>query len=203
MPNDTDNPGSSSLLGSITRMLDANINAGAGPDNLITVLALLCLFSIVNKSNAISQPVQTQPAANSNPLHKLLGDLTKGGDGGGIGGSGLSPDTLMSLLPLLNSPQLKSKLNPSTMGTVLGLLNNLGGIGGGAQEKPKAESKPELKPELQKQPRESEPAPQPPVLDQQPVPTLKQQPLPSQEGEESEDQEGKNYGRYLNWKNNF
>ncbi|MDF2873506.1 MAG: hypothetical protein K0R22_189 [Sporomusa sp.] len=199
MPNDTDNPGSSSLLGSITRMLDANISAGAGPDNLITVLALLCLFSIVNKSNAISQPVQIQPAANSNPLHKLLGDLTKGGDGGGIGGSGLSPDTLMSLLPLLNSPQLKSKLNPGTMSTVLGLLNNLGGIGGNTQDKPKTEGKPEP----QKQPRESEPAPQSPVPDQQPAPTLKQQPIPSPDAEEPEDQDGKNYGRYLNWKNNF
>lgn len=154
MPNDTDNPSSSSLLGSITRMLDATINAGAGPDNLISVLALLCLFSIVNKNNAVSQPIQTQSAASNNPLHKLLGDLTKGGDGGsGIGGSGLSPDTLMSLLPLLNSPQLKSKLNPSTMGTVLGLLNNLGG---GTQEKPKPESKPEPKHEP---PKQSEPPP--------------------------------------------
>ncbi|SMC94788.1 hypothetical protein [Sporomusa malonica] len=197
MPNDTDNPSSSSLLGSITRMLDATINAGAGPDNLISVLALLCLFSIVNKNNAVSQPIQTQSAASNNPLHKLLGDLTKGGDGGsGIGGSGLSPDTLMSLLPLLNSPQLKSKLNPSTMGTVLGLLNNLGG---GTQEKPKPESKPEPKHEP---PKQSEPPP-PPVLNQQPAPALKQPPVSPQEGEDSEDAEGKNYGRYLNWKNNF
>jgi hypothetical protein len=182
-------------------MLDANINAGAGPDNLITVLALLCLFSIVNKSNAVSQPIQAQPAASSNPLHKLLGDLTKGGGGGGdggIGGTGLSPDTLMSLLPLLNSPQLKSKLNPSTMGTVLGLLNNLGGT----QDKPKAESKSEPKQESPKTPRESEPT-SPPIIDQQPAPTLKQQPLSSPAGEDSEDPEGKNYGRYLNWKNNF
>ncbi|QDR80877.1 hypothetical protein [Sporomusa termitida] len=202
MPNDTDNPGSSSLLGSITRMLDANSSAGAGSDNLITVLALLCLFSIVNKNNnAISQPGLNQPAANSNPLHKLLGELTKGGDGGGggIGGSGFSPDTLMSLLPLLNSPQLKSKLNPGTISTVLGLLNNLGGLGGPAQDKPKAEPKPEP----QKQPRESEPAPPAPVADPQSVPALKQQPIPAQEAEEPDDPDSKNFGRYLNWKNNF
>ncbi len=199
MPNDTENPGSSSLLGSITRMLDANSSAGAGSDNLITVLALLCLFSIVNKNNTSSQPVLNQAAANSNPLHKLLGELTKGGDGGGIGGSGFSPDTLMSLLPLLNSPQLKSKLNPGTMSTVLGLLNNLGGLGGAAPDKPKAEPKPEP----QKQPRESEPASQAPVIDTQPVPTLKQQQIPLQEAEEPDEQDGKNFGRYLNWKNNF
>lgn len=201
MPNDTDNPGSSSLLGSITRMLDANSSAGTGSDNLITVLALLCLFSIVNKNNAVSQPVLNQQATNSNPLHKLLGELTKGGDGGGggSGGSGFSPDTLMSLLPLLNSPQLKSKLNPGTISTVLGLLNNLGGLGGMAQDKPKAEPRPEP----QKQPRESEPVPSAPVADLQPVPTLKQQPIPAQEAEEPDEQDGKNFGRYLNWKNNF
>lgn len=202
MPNDTENPGSSSLLGSITRMLDANINSGAGPDNLISVLALLCLFSIVNKNNAVSQPVQAQSAASNNPLHKLLGDLTKGGDGGsGVGGSGLSPDTLMSLLPLLNSPQLKSKLNPGTMGTVLGLLNNLGG--GGSQEKTKPESKAESKHEPKQEPqKQTEPPPQP-VATQQPAPALKQQPVLPQEDEDTDDAEGKNYGRYLNWKNNF
>jgi len=202
MPNDTGNHKSSSLLSSITRMLDANINAGAGPDNLITVLALLCLFSIVNKNNAVSQPIQLQSAANSNPLHKLLGDLTKGGDNSGIGGSGFSPDTLMSLLPLLSSPQLKSKLNPSTMSTVLGLINSLGGLGGSggnSQEKPKTESKPDPP----NQPREQEPSPMPVMSEQQPAPTLKQQALPSQGGEDAGEQEGKNYGRYLNWKNNF
>lgn len=205
MPNDTGNPNSSSLLSSITRMLDANINAGAGPDNLITVLALLCLFSIVNKNNAGSQPIQFQSAANSNPLHKLLGDLTKGGDNSGIGGSGFSPDTLMSLLPLLNSPQLKSKLNPSTISTVLGLVNSLGGLGGlggsggNSQEKPKTESKPEPP----SQPREQVSPPLPVMSEQQPAPALKQQALPSQGEEDAGEQEGKNYSRYLNWKNNF
>lgn len=202
MPNDTGNHNSSSLLSSITRMLDANINAGAGPDNLITVLALLCLFSIVNKNNAVSQPIQLQSAANSNPLHKLLGDLTKGGDNSGIGGSSFSPDTLMSLLPLLNSPQLKSKLNPSTMSTVLGLINSLGGLGGSggnSQEKPKTESKPAPA----SQPREQETSPLPVMSEQQPAPTLKQQTLPSQGGDDAGEQDGKNYGRYLNWKNNF
>lgn len=200
MPNDTDNTGSTSLLGSITRMLDASVAAGAGLDNLVTVLSLLCLFSIVNRGHSVSLPQQTQPAASSNPLHKLLGDLTKG-SGDSSGGGGLSPDTLMSLLPLLNSPQLKSKLNPSTMGTVLGLINNLGGIGGSnSQEKSKNETKAEPKAEIPKQPAESEP---PTAQPSSSAPAPKQQSLPPQDSEDSEDQDGKAYGRYLNWKNNF
>ena len=202
MPNDTDNTGSSSLFGSIIRMIDASVTAGAGLDNLVTVLSLLCLFSIVNRGHAVSIPQQSQPAASSNPLHKLLGDLTKGG---GESGGGLSPDTLMSLLPLLNNPQLKSKLNPSTMGTVLGLINNLGGLGGGnSQEKTKNENKTESKAEVPRQPAEPEaPAAQPSSTVQQPAPAPKPQSLPPQNGDVSEEPDGKNYGRYLNWKNNF
>lgn len=202
MPNDTDTTGSSSLLGSITRMLDASVTAGAGLDNLVTVLSLLCLLSIVNRGQTVNLPQQTQAAVNSNPLHKLLGELTKGG--GDSGSGGLSPDTLMSLLPLLNNPQLKSKLNPGTMGSVLGLLNNLGGLGGNnnSQEKPKNETKPEPKTESHNKPAEPEaPAVQPTV--QQTAPLPKQQSLPPQSGDDNEESDGKTYGRYLNWKNNF
>ncbi len=205
MPNDTDTTGSSSLLGSINRMLDASVTSGAGLDNLVTVLSLLCLFSIVNRGHTTNMPQQTQTAANSNPLHKLLGELTKGGGDSGAGG-GLSPDTLMSLLPLLNNPQLKSKLNPGTMGSVLGLLNNLGGLGLGggsnSQEKPKNETKSEPKMELPKQPAEAEaPAAQAATAQQAAPP--KERSLPPQNGEDSEEADGKTYGRYLNWKNNF
>ncbi|WP_425061223.1 hypothetical protein SCACP_20090 [Sporomusa carbonis] len=199
MPNDTEKSCSSSLLSSVTRMLDASLNAGTGPDNLITVLSLLCLFSIVNRNQNISQPVQTQPASSSNPLHKLLSDLTKGSSDGGGGVGGLSPDTLMSLLPLLNSPQLKSKLNPATMGTVLGLINNLSGAGGGASEK----SKPEPKSEPSQQPVEPERHTPSPASEQKSTPPPQQANLSPQTQEDEQDQDSKNYGRYLNWKNNF
>lgn len=202
MPKDTDTTGSTSLLGSIARMLDASVTAGAGLDNLVTVLSLLCLFSIVNREQTINLPQQNQTAVNSNPLHKLLGELTKGG---GDSGGGFSPDSLMSLLPLLNNPQLKSKLNPSTMGSVLGLLSNLGGLAGNShsQEKSKPEIKVEPKVENSKQPSESPPTP-PPAVETHVQPSVpKQQTLPTQSGEDSDESDGKNYGRYLNWKNNF
>ncbi len=197
MPNDTDNSGSSSLLSSITRMLDTSFNAGAGLDNIITVLSLLCLFSIMNRNNATKAPAQAQPATSSNPLHKLLGDLTKGGDGGGF-----SPDTLMALLPLLNNPQLKSKLNPNTIGTVMGLINNLGGLGGSSApaEKPKSETKTEPPTDTPKQSQETEPIPRATNVAQQVQTNNSSQPQPNEDMEETEN---KNYGRYLNWKNNF
>jgi len=196
MSNDTDNTGSSSLLSSITRMLDTSITTGAGLDNIITMVSLLCLFSIMNRNHASRETQQAKPVTNSNPLHKLLGDLTKGGDG-----SSFSPDTLMSLLPLLNNPQLKSKLNPSTIGTVMGLLNNLGGLGGGSPPPEKGESETKTEPHTKTptEPPEAEPPPPTNVVPQSP---LKKQP-PSQPREDSEESEEKNYGRYLNWKNNF
>lgn len=201
MPNDTENNGSSTLLSSITRLLDSNISAGSGLDSLITVLSLLCLISIVSRNQTVSQPSQLQSASNnSNPLHKLLGDLTKGGSNDG---GGLSSDSLMSLLPLLNSPQLKSKLNPSTIGSVLGLLNNMGGLGSNSlQDKSKSEIKAENKAEEPKSSKEPEPPVQPAATVQQTVPIARQNPS-SQDNETPEEPEGKNYGRYLNWKNNF
>ncbi len=208
MPNDTDTIGSSSLLHSITRLLDASVSTGAGLDSLITVLSLLCLFSITNRNHSVSVPQPSQPAANSNPLHKLLGDLVKGGEGGG----GLPPDALMTLLPLLNNPQIKSKINPATIGSVLGLINNLGGGGGHAQEKAKGETKSEPKPEpkteiKQETPKQSTETPahiaQAPVVNEQSAAQAKPHAVSSAAGAEAEEMEGKNYGRYLNWKNNF
>lgn len=190
MPNDTDNIGSSSLLSSITRLLDNSISAGTGLDQLITVLSLLCLISIVSRNQTISQPSHLQAAGNNgNPLHKLLGDLTKGG--GGDGG-GLSPDSLMSLLPLLNSPQLKSKLNPSTIGSVLGLINNLGGLGSSSpQEKTKNDTKTETKTEIPKAAKENEPSVQPAAIVQQPIAPPRQT-AASHDNEAAEETEGKN-----------
>lgn len=195
MPNDTNAAGSSSLLSTITRLLETNVTAGGGLDNIITVLALLCLFSIMNRNYAAKEPVQTQPAANTNPLHKLLGDLTKGsGDGGG----GFSPEMLMSLLPLLNNPQLKSKINPSTIGTVMGLINNLSG-GSAANDKAKPETKSEPAQEVPTQPQ---PPTAPVHHTAQPMPTDNAPAMQSNDAPD-EDAENKNYGRYLNWKNNF
>ncbi|TWH48866.1 hypothetical protein [Sporomusa sp. KB1] len=196
MSNDTDNTGSSSLLSSITRMLDTSVTTGTGLDSIITIISLLCLFSIMTRTQAVREPQQIKPATTSNPLHKLLGDLAKGGDGGGF-----SPDTLLSLLPLLNNPQLKSKLNPSTIGTVMGLINNLGGLGGSnpPHEKGEPETKGEPHTKASKQPTESEPPPPANAVQQ---PPLKKQP-PPQPSEDVDEAEEKNYGRYLNWKNNF
>lgn len=201
MPIDTENTGSSSLLSTITRLLDNSLSAGAGLDNLITVLSLLCLISIVNRNQAVSQPPQLQAAANTgNPLHKLLGDLAK--SGGGDGG-GLSPDSLMSLLPLLNSPQIKSKLNPSTIGSVLGLINNMGGLGSSPpQEKTKPETKVEAKTDSPKIQKEEELSVQQATAVQQPM-SPSGQSVPPHGSESAEETEGKNHSRYLNWKNNF
>jgi hypothetical protein len=199
MPNDASTTGSSSLLSSITRLLESSLTANTGLDNIITVLSLLCLFSILNRNNAAKDPVQVQPAASTNPLHKLLGDLAKSSDGGG----GFSPETLMALLPLLNNPQLKSKLNPNAIGTVMGLINNLGGSNS-SPEKTKPETKTEHSMDDNKQPKEpppAQPAPPAPNIVQQEQTTN----LPPAHANEpqDEDAENKNYGRYLNWKNNF
>lgn len=119
-----------SLLQSVTRMVESAINDGAGYEALIPVLSLLCLVSILGRDQpraAQSAPAApaapAQPATSAGTLQKLLGDLSKG-DGGGLG-----PETLVSLLPLLNSPQVKSKLNPTTIGAIMGLLNNMGDKG--------------------------------------------------------------------------
>lgn len=197
MPNDASTTGSSSLLNSVTRLLESSFTTNTGLDSIITVLSLLCLFSIMNRNHTAKEPVQVQPAASTNPLHKLLGDLAKSSDGGG---GGFSPDTLMALLPLLNNPQLKSKLNPNTIGTVMGLINNLGG-GSSAPEKTKPETKNDHSVEDNKQTKEPPPAsPAPNIMQQEQTtnspPAHVNEPL-------EEDAENKNYGRYLNWKNNF
>jgi hypothetical protein len=47
----------------------------------------------------------------------MLGDFAKGG----------APDMISTLLPLLNNPQLKSRLNPSSLSSIMGMINNLSG----------------------------------------------------------------------------
>jgi hypothetical protein len=140
MPNESP----STLLQSITHMIDSAANEGTGYDTLIHILSLLCILHILNRTQPSTAAPVTQnppaaapaPANPTNPLHKLLGELTKGG---GDGGGGPSPDMLMSLLPLLNSPQVKSKLNPANISSILGLLGNLGGGNNTKSEEGKAE----------------------------------------------------------------
>jgi hypothetical protein len=112
------------LFQSVIKMIDSLSTTG-NYDTIINVLSLLCLLSILNKNtDQISNALPTSTISqNDNPIQKILGELTKGG-GGGLG----SPDMLMTLLPLLNNPQIKSKLNPTNIASVMGMINNLGNI---------------------------------------------------------------------------
>lgn len=174
------------LLQSIIRMLDTTSSEGSY-DTLINVLSLLCIITILNKNQ--TPAAQSVSTATGSPIQKLLGELTKG-DSGGNGGP--SMDTLMSLLPLLNSPQLKSKLNPANMSSILGLINSLGSSSNnnekhdaGKSEKPeKAEQKPEQKKET----------PAAAVTDSMPLQV---------ERPEIEEDAKRTTGRYLNWKTSF
>jgi len=143
MPNESTN----TLLQSITHMIDSAANEGTGYDTLIHILSLLCILHILNRTQPstaapIIQNSPATPPTPTNPLHKLLGELTKGG---GDGGGGPSPDMLMSLLPLLNNPQIKAKLNPANISSILGVLGNLGGGNNDKSEEGKKAEKIEKK----------------------------------------------------------
>lgn len=176
------------LLQSIIRILDTTSSEGSY-DTLINVLSLLCIITILNKNQTPAAQSVSTAATTGSPIQKLLGELTKG-DGGGSNG-GPSMDTLMSLLPLLNSPQLKSKLNPGNMSSILGLINSLGGGNNndkhdsGKSEKPeKSEQKPEQKKET----------PAAAVTDSMPLQI---------ERPEIDEDAKRTTGRYLNWKTSF
>lgn len=179
-----------SLLRSVTRLLDSAGNEGANFDSLIPVLSLVCLVSILNRSQSPAPQVASAVAAN--PLQKLLGDLGKGE-------GGLGPDTLMSLLPLLNSPQLKSKINPTTISAVLGLINNLGDKGDKSENKQEKHEKPE-RPEKGTDKCEDDPKRSAP-----PAAAITSLDAAEQLNESAEqaDPDKRNLGRYLNWKNSF
>ena len=195
MPNEPTERGStSSMLSTVSRLLDESISGGQSFDNLITVLSLVCIISIFNRGQSSSFTAQPREPAGGANIGKLLGDLMKSaGEGGGAqdgGGGGLGPETLMALLPLLNNPQLKSKLNPATISSVLGMLNNLGG--GASGEKPEKESSKERERAKEKsKDKESEPPKEPAPREEDPA-----APDPYTEG-------GKSQGRFLNWKTNF
>lgn len=194
MPNESPNK---SLLQTIINMIDTITHEGNGYDTLINILSLLCLLSILNRLQPptlapISQP--SQPTATStNPLQKIIGDLTKNMDGGGGGGGGgPSPDMLMSLLPLLNNPQIKSKLNPANISNILGLMGNLGG--GSSTDKPEP-PKPEKSEKNEKKEKKEPPA-------AAVTSSLTEQSIPAS-SPDSTDLDKKDLGRSLNWKTNF
>jgi hypothetical protein len=172
------------LMQIVSQIIDAFSTDGKNYDTLINVLSLICLITILGRGNA--QPTQSTASATGNPLHKILGELSKG-DGNS---SGPSPDMLMSLLPLLNSPQLKSKLNPSNIATIMGLVNSLGGNSGDKQETAKPEK---ASPKVDA--RQNDP-PAAAITASTSTPNEKS-------SLDSEDEDKKGLGRYLNWKTNF
>ena len=185
MPADTSDK---TLMQTATRMLDAALNDGAGYDNIINLLALLCMLSILNRNQPIQQTIPSVPA---NPLQKLLGELSKGE-------GGPSPDALMSLLPLLNNPQIKSKLNPSTMGAIFSLLNNMGNSGEKTDSKEKADNKHEKQEKAQSKPEQAE------TKNDLPAAAIAQPETQSENPDDTAlEAEKRQYGRYLNWKSSF
>jgi hypothetical protein len=181
-----------SLLRSVTRMLDMTANEGTGFDSLIPVLSLVCLVSILNRGQAPAPQVATAGAAST--LQKLLGDLGKGE--GGVG-----PDALLSLLPLLNTPQMKSKINPTTISAILGLMNSMGDKGDkpeGKTEKHDPPERPEKKPEKAEDFSDAKrSAPPAAAVTSQDAADDRTDPVDPQ------DVDRKGLGRYLNWKNSF
>lgn len=185
MPNESPNR---SLLQTVTHMIDSIANEGTGYDTLINILSLLCLLQVLNRtqpSAAMPMSQHAPPAASTNPLQKILSDLTKNSDGSG--GGGPSPDMLMTLLPLLNNPQVKSKLNPANISSILGLMGNLGG-GGGSNDKPE-------NPKSDKSEKKEPPA-------AAVTSSLSEHPSHGNTVQ-SDDQDKKDLGRSLNWKTNF
>jgi hypothetical protein len=179
---------SGSLLQAVTRMVEAAANDGTGYDSLVPVLSLICLVSILGHGQP--RAVQAAPATGAGSLQKLLGDLTKG-DGGGLG-----PEALVSILPLLNSPQVKSKLNPATIAAIMGLLNNMGDKG----DKSETVKQEPAKQSGDKSEKMEEKKPIPPT-----AATVTSLEALAERQETLEPSEGdkKGLGRYLNWKSNF
>jgi hypothetical protein len=185
MPNDAS--GQLSLLQSIARMLETASKENNGYDSLINVLSLLCIISILNRGQGIQitpqvAPAETSVTAATQPsaiLQKALGELNKSE-------GGPSPDMLTTLLPLLNNPQVKSKLNPANIASILGLVNSLNS-GGDKHETTKQDFADKQQPKDNK----SE------VTTESPAASLT---ATSQEGAESPRRTG---SRSLNWKHSF
>lgn len=88
-----------------------------------------------------------------------------------------SQDMLATLLPLLNNPQVKSKLTPSNISMIMGLLNNWGNPG---VEKPNKA-----------------------LTSQNDAPPATSSISNTYQEGQADQEEKKEVGRYLNWKTNF
>ncbi len=181
-----------SLLQSVTRMIEAAVNEGAGYEQLIPVLSLICLVAILGHGQP--RTAAAAPVASASPLQKLLGDLAKG-EGGGLG-----PEALVSLLPLLNSPQIKSKLNPTTIGAIMGLLGNMGDKSEKTEKSEKTDKGETAKGGDKKEEKGEDKQPVPPTAA---TVTSLAALAEKQEGPEAADGEKRGLGKYLNWKTNF
>lgn len=181
----SDAPGKT-LIQTITKMIDSFTNDSMNSETFISVLSLLCLLSILNRSPSSS--IQSFAPTNHTPLQKILGELAKS-DGSG----GPPSDILMTLLPLLNSPQLKSKLNPSNMAAILGLFNSLGGNSSEKSDTSKQEK-------TDKQDINHELKPESPAAA---VTTSAAISSAESNSSDPDETDKKPLGRYLNWKSNF
>jgi hypothetical protein len=176
------------LISTVIRMLDNLTNDNAHYDTIIQVLALLCILSIVNRPQQKKAIATPTASTADNPIQKILGQLTKGEDAN-------APEMLMSLLPLLNNPQLKSKLNPANISSILGLINNLGGNSDKASPKPdKAENGNKL---------ETSPAITPAIQPHTGEPPLAANTDTSEATIVDQGDTEKRASRSLNWKSNF
>ncbi|MBU2701562.1 hypothetical protein Ga0466249_002678 [Sporomusaceae bacterium BoRhaA] len=182
---------SQSFLPIIAHLLEAAVADGKGYEPIIDLLSLLCLMTIVSRSHkqeertpnfsaAPSPSVSAPPSAAGNSLQDTLANLLKTASSSG-GNSGPGPETLMTLLPLLNNPQIKAKMTPANMAAIMGLLNHMGA---GSSDNKKAES--------------TAPSP-PPESAAPPAATTNQNTLPAEPPLEQDPPSS----RYLNWKTNF
>lgn len=172
-----DSPDKNPLLALAMRLTDQSLDQKLNSETLVEILTLLCLISLFQRHTKPSEPepAQPSPAPTQPGIPKVLTDLLKST---GNSDQGPSPDLMMSLLPLLNSPQVKQKLNPANITSLLGLLQGLGNgnSSNSAPEKNEASTK------------EASNQPEPPAAA-----------LSSAQRQA----EGDKGSRYLNWKSSF
>ncbi len=178
------------LRQTITNVINSLASNGSDPDTIISVLSLACLFFILNRGQTLAANTSSSPPANEvagGGIQKILGELTKNASGGGQP----APDALASLLPLLNSPQLKSKLTPGNIAAILGLVNSLGGMNSNNEKKAGKEAENNI------------PAAGADILSNQAATTTADfsQSLPVNPSNPEND--SRPLGKSLNWKSNF
>lgn len=184
-----------SLMQVITQIIDTLTNDEKNYDAIVNILSLICLITILNRNK--SQPLAIN-TVTSNPLQKLLGELAKGTDNHS---GGPSPDILMSFLPLLNSPQLKSKLNPSNIAAIMSLINGMNGTISNKQDQPKSD-KNQKDDNTQDEHPAATTSPKAEITPVAAVTTSIESPVTTT-NPDSEETAKKGLGRYLNWKTSF